>query len=713
MRKTKNAKNIKKNYIWPLLSISSLTSLIIILFFTKFGPDIRQFPLASMELSLPDKAFLVSYITLFTFLICSAASFIVLFIYHIVITRFLKIKISPVRGYILSFWICIVIYCALVISLKFLHCSSLSNLLLIPFYLFLSVTIFLIQRWIRKAKDTNKLIVSTSAVFIALVISTALFNLLDTKYTSPLTKENILLAGIFLIGSGLVGILCYYFVYKISFWLAGVYNKIAYAKVTPILNILKALIILYIGLSITLGLFGFFWENKETSLVYRELTSQTKEDINVILIVIDALRADHLGCYGYPRETSPYIDVFAKEQALFKHCYTQASWTKPSVASIFTSLYPTMHQTILRGDALPDEVTTLAELIHQQGYITYSYVANPSLKVIFNFNQGFDFFDDYLMRDKLYYVALRNLRKRLPLLEGIIGNRIDWTGRDNIKLANKRIIPWLKKYKDENFFMYIHYMDPHAPYSPPRPYKNMFPYDKKDNNSKNISLYDGEIRFADEHIGKLFAKLKSLGIYDKTLIIITADHGEAFGEHGDYAHGHTIYQEQLWVPLIVKHVEHIPQGRIIETQVRSIEIMPTILDALNISYAGHLEGTSLLPLLRNKEEMNRYEDIFIEQNYNHEYILKGILRNNIWKYIFTEESKLRDVKKLGAEELYNLVDDPGELNNLVRQEAKVLKIMRAKLDFYKRYCEERAVSPSEKELDYETLQQLKSLGYIQ
>jgi len=194
----------------------------------------------------------------------------------------------------------------------------------------------------------------------------------------------------------------------------------------------------------------------------------------------------------------------------------------------------------------------------------------------------------------------------------------------------------------------------------------MYPYVEGDINSKNISLYDGEIRFADEHIGQLFERLKSLGIYDRTLIIITSDHGEAFGEHNDERHGHTIYNELLKVPLIIKRPNSIPAGRIIKEQVRSIDILPSILNFLNISYNSSLDGLSVSALLESNEAEDFCEYIYVDNNYDEIYVLEGLVKNNEWKYIYTEESPLRNVEE-GHEELYNLRDGPKELNNLIEQ----------------------------------------------
>jgi arylsulfatase A-like enzyme len=471
-------------------------------------------------------------------------------------------------------------------------------------------------------------------------------------------------------------------------------------------------------LTLSINSYGFFWENVKLALEYNKIFSQkkeshTKEDINVILIVIDALRADHLGCYGYRMHTSPHIDAFAKDGVLFKNCYAQASVTDLSVASILTSLSPSVHGVFLLEGVMPYGAVTVAEILQAQGYITFGFTGNACLKAIFNFNQGFDFYDDYLVRDRLYNIVLRQFRNSLPFFKKMFQKKFDYRDRSNIKSANKRIVPWLEKHRYDNFFMYIHYMDPHRPYSPPPPYSTMF----LNESSEDICLYDGEIRFVDEYINQFFEKLKSLGIYDKTLIIITADHGEAFGEHRNYEHGTTIYQEEIQVPLIIKYTKSIPKDKIVTRPVRSIDITPTILNILNVNFDGYLDGVSLIPAIKETNGIKSYGRIIIDQKSGvWKTSLKGVIKNinnNEWKYIFTEQSKFRDVNRIGNEELYNLTEDPNELNNLIGREHEILKIMKNELSLYKEHCKEKALLPLKRKLDYETIQQLKSLGYIQ
>ena len=463
--------------------------------------------------------------------------------------------------------------------------------------------------------------------------------------------------------------------------------------------------------------FSLIWEYSKPTFAHRnemakQITSSSKEDTNVIIILIDAVRADHLGCYGYKRygvTTSPFIDLFAKQATLFFNCYSQSAWTKSSTTSLLTSLYPTIHGAHLHGYELSEELTTLPEVLQREGYVTYGYTANPHLKRIFNFDQGFDYFDDYMMQDKVCYAAIRNI----PIFKGMITSLTNKSfgcyDRDNAGVANKRILPWIEKHKDSNFFMYLHYMDPHNPYTPPKPYNTLYPYIRGDKRSIAIASYDGEISFVDSCIKDLLKKLITLGIYDKTMIILTSDHGEGFIEHDHWYHGYSIYQEQIRIPLIIKYPNRKPNAEVVTSPVRLIDVMPTIFEILEITKnLPDMEGKSLVR--SNKEGEMR--DVYIDNNLINKNIFKGLIEDNEWKYIFTEASEIKDVSDFGDEELYNIKNDPGERQNLLKIKPDIVKRMRKKLAGYLKYCKEKEIASSQVSLDYETAQQLKSLGYL-
>ena len=425
------------------------------------------------KLSLLDKILFADYVVLFIFLVIAIILLLVsavVVLYQWAAINLLGMKNRAVM-YIFSFWLFSWTCCILATMSVLPRFSGISGVLVICLYVLSAALIFVEYRQVRGGRRVQRLVELVFALFILLVISLVSFGFCEAKFAASSAKKYVLLASVILVMSALTGVLCSHFSHDS---LAKLCDKVRFLIGSVLSFLVRPIVVLILLVSST-AVFGFLWENRETRIDYKKIISEVERDRNLILIVIDALRSDHLGCYGYQRQTSPNLDAFAGEGAVFKTCYAHSSWTKPSVASIFTSLYPTMHGTTLLGDKLPDEVTTIAEILKEEGYITYGYVANPNIKSIFNFNQGFDFFDDYLMRDRMYYAALRSLPYYRDNLRAWIGRSFTFSDRDNIKLANRRIIPWLKRYAHENFFMYLHYMDPHAPYSPPKRYRAMYP----------------------------------------------------------------------------------------------------------------------------------------------------------------------------------------------------------------------------------------------
>jgi len=447
---------------------------------------------------------------------------------------------------------------------------------------------------------------------------------------------------------------------------------------------------------------GIIYESRGSYISPRPLNSVKRSGINIILVVIDALRADHLGCYGYPLETTPNLDALAQAGVRFEECYTPVSWTKPSVASLMTSLYPGQHGAVRGGDILPEEVVTLAELFREAGWNTAGFVTNPHLKSIFNYNQSFDFFNDSLTRDKIFEIAIREV-PFYPIIRTLSGKTFDLTDRDRADLLNRKVFSWLELNQEGDFFVYLHYMDPHAPYDPPGKYKGIFRAVPGDEASRAVSLYDGEIRFVDNAIGELIDRLRILGIYERTAIIVTSDHGEAFGEHGDFGHGHTIYQDQLHVPLIIKYPSS-SSAMVVYEPVSTLDILPTLLDLIMRPAAAVGVGVILTRMMEEKEPVSGDEsDLYFDlENFNGSAVISGVIKDGRWKYIRTGKSPLRLVKPGGGEELYDLEADPGETNNLLLQDSETAETLRNKLDnFNERFGRNNVASPAV-EMDRET-----------
>jgi len=527
--------------------------------------------------------------------------------------------------------------------------------------------------------------------------------------------EDVLSASLvpFLIGA--FGFLWYRFFYAA---LRALFVRLKKGVVVVLAQAFMAFVCALIIVQCAIGVGSLLWEHITLISQYRKemdrsVVSNTQQDVNVIVVLVDALRADHLGCYGYGRPVSPSLDAFAQEGVRFERCYAQASWTSPSVASLLTSLYPSMHN-VSYFHGLPHEAITLAELLQKQGFVTYCYLANPAIRSIYNFNQGFDFFDDYLMRASASRAVFRSLPKVFRMVARILGVRgTKWEDNDSASIANKRIFSWLETHKDQNFFMYLHYMDPHSPYAAPYPYNMMFYSLKEKEIAQSVARYDSEIRFFDDCFKEFLEKLKVLGIYEKTIIIFVSDHGEAFLEHGQREHGNTVYEEEVWVPLMVKYNNRAAQGKVIAAPVRLIDVMPTIVDLLGVKTSNAMEGRSLVPFLQGEKTGVPAPDVFIEKTLElGASVSSGMIEEGKWKYIV---SKLPVAGKSGEqekEELFDLSLDPQELKNLAAEKPERLRHMRQSVRRYQEYCGQKAMKPHVVGKHFEAMEQLQSLGYL-
>jgi arylsulfatase len=374
--------------------------------------------------------------------------------------------------------------------------------------------------------------------------------------------------------------------------------------------------------------------------------------------------------------------VNKEEGILFSQAISQSPHTPGSFPSLLSSTYPFQYG----GEGfLSDERVTIAELLKQEGYTTAAFHSNPYLSWAYNYNKGFDDFDDSLLLGK---------NKLLTLLHRVI-NYFKVEPYLTAEEINKRAIFWLKKQRSgEKIFLWLHYMDPHGPYQPPAEYQREFldkVIDKKTakklwrrtvDDSESITeyerktligLYDAEIRYLDEHIGKLIKKLKELSFFDKTLIVITADHGEQFQEHGKFNHPRQLYDELLRVPLIFI-APTLPKGGVISNQVRTIDIVPTIFDILGLKFHKNFEGTSLLPLINGEKDNLKLDAISeVEGEKEEKSVRKFSIGNEYYKYILVIDQDGNE-----TQELYDLRKDPREQNNLANEDdEEIKKIMRS------------------------------------
>jgi arylsulfatase A-like enzyme len=311
-----------------------------------------------------------------------------------------------------------------------------------------------------------------------------------------------------------------------------------------------------------------------------------KERPHILLITVDTLRRDHLGVYGYFRDTSPFIDRLAKKGLMFRHAVVPQPLTSPSHASILTSLHPLSHGLTMNGMPLHKNVQTLAEVLKASGYYTVGTVGVKLMAKKFKFARGFDSFSDSWNPG----VDFNNKHERTALS------------------VNESLYKQIDTYlsgaadKEKPLFIWVHYFDPHAPYNGRDhiKFKNT-PDEGEKQRDKFIRRYDMEVRFTDEHIKKLFAFLAEKGLTERLLTCFTADHGEQLGEHGRFARHADIYSETVFVPLIF-HGPGIPKGKTVDSYVSTLDIAPTLLRMLNLEFRHQAEGIDVLNLKGKKKK---------------------------------------------------------------------------------------------------------------
>ena len=425
--------------------------------------------------------------------------------------------------------------------------------------------------------------------------------------------------------------------------------------------------------------------------------------MNVILIVIDALRPDHLSFNGYNRKTCPNIDRIAGDGVFFPNTYTALPRSDPTITSMMTGMYPHSHGVrLVANNKVKPSITTLAEILKSHGYRTA--LTKPGSIIPEGYDRGFEDFDlfSWKVKNKLKRGIYKVLHK---------GNFMS-DAEQRFSVAKE----WIGNNLGKNFFMTIITNDLHWPYPIPKPFDHIFDPDYKGKHTFSdrdggtvsrgdlifgvkslpkeeidhaIAHYDGGIRYTDQHLGNLLEFLKDKSIYDDTLIIITSDHGEHFGEHGYYfQHGSSLYQPSLNSTLIMSCPKKLPKNKKVKGKVQVIDIMPTVLDILGIPLVDDVEGHSLLPLIEGKVDQVRdfvfaegIEDHFKQDKRMFVSGVKGKWRAMIvddWKIIYIPHPK-NDIF-----ELYNLAEDPKEEHNLMDKEKEKAEEMKKKiLEFLK------------------------------
>jgi uncharacterized protein (TIRG00374 family) len=437
---------------------------------------------------------------------------------------------------------------------------------------------------------------------------------------------------------------------------------------------------------------------------------------NVLFIVIDTLRADHLPVYGYRAGKTPGLDAFARESLRFEQAYANASWTRPSFASLLTGRYASSHGVMSKASSLPDEAVTIGEAFSNGGYRTGGIVTNYNIAPFFNFAQGFDEFH-YLAPNFLFGASdtsaklslLQIMRRVDEKARSVLGRSEPGTAYQDASVVNGEIEGFLdRQAKQHPWFLFVGYMDPHDPYYE-HPY-NGVGYSRAAHvkpepreAEKLRQLYDGEITFWDEHFAALVASLKRRGLYDDLTIVVTADHGEEFMEHGGFWHGTTLYDEQLHVPLFIKLPGGKDGGRVLSHWVESVDIMPTLLTRHNLPVPGAVQG---IDLFRGKEQT------FAEESHEGN-VLKALRLRENGAALKLIRANAGNPRGLAAEELYRLDRDPNEKEDLAAKGGSELKGAQSELSQVEEKAKSGALKAREVDLamDKTAEDRLKALGY--
>ncbi len=423
---------------------------------------------------------------------------------------------------------------------------------------------------------------------------------------------------------------------------------------------------------------------------------------NLILITLDTLRSDHLGCYGYGKNTSPVLDELASESIVFFNTISQSAITPVSHASIMTGKNPFNHQ--LRslhggvGFKLPENQVTIAEIMKTNGYRTGAFVSSFTVSKHYGLNQGFSEWDeDFEFKNK----------NDILTDKGIVNNGKAQRRADE---TTDKAITWIKDNHQSKFFMWIHYFDVHDPLIlPPKEYLNKYVTGSKEKPEILRSVYDAEIAFIDFHLSRLFSELEKLKIKDNTIIAVLSDHGEGLGEHDWWGHC-ILYQEQIKLIFILSLPDHT-KGQSIHPVVRSIDFVPTMVELLKLRVPSDIsfDGRSLLDLIKGKEKKPR---LAYSESINDLIAYYGSpLRNESLYAISGKRWKLilhREKNKEKGMELFDLEADPDEWNNLVLKKPEIVQQLKNELEKKKAFLS----VPNKYQMEEKAKERLKSLGYV-
>jgi len=445
---------------------------------------------------------------------------------------------------------------------------------------------------------------------------------------------------------------------------------------------------------------------------------------HVVLVSIDSLRADHVGCYGYARDTTPFLDRLAKEGVVFDTVVSSSSWTTPAHAALFTGLPDRVHGCFDETRWLDGSRETVAEAFKRAGYRTVGFFSGPPLHPNFGFAQGFDTYHDCTTYSKESLAFLRG-----EATHEAIGNK------PNTVVTNPEVLgavrQWLEQARDDPFFMFIHLWDVHYDYVPPEPYDRLFdpdyrgpctgrdvlrvdrrPGDWSDRDVEHLkALYDGEIRWTDDTLRKIIDAVSRRFGTENTVIVVTSDHGEAFYEHGVHGHRMTLYGEEIRIPLIIRYPPSVPRNARVSAMVSLLDVAPTLLELAGVKGLPDATGRSRVPLMRGASPPEPVEPAICELIDNKKKLHLFALRFPEWKAILDLETS--------SSRVFDLRRDPGEQHPLGEADYPVAAAEIPRL--YRRTCtrllelSRRLTVPTERDtppISAFTEAQLRALGYL-
>jgi arylsulfatase A-like enzyme len=451
------------------------------------------------------------------------------------------------------------------------------------------------------------------------------------------------------------------------------------------------------------------------------LETPVPEGPPVIVLLLDTLRWDSLSCYGHAAALTPNLDRFCREAVQFETARAQASWTKPSIATLLTGTYPEEHGARARSDRIHRSSPVLARLFRRAGYSTAAVVANGNLSPAFGFSRGFGDYrylrPDFALGGRGRALGLGSYRIATVAWQRVMqGRREHRFFKRNAAEVNREVLDWLDGASGPRpFFLFVNYVDPHDPYF-------RHPYDGRalgavDGKSPARSerdemalLYDGEVAFLDRHLGRLFAELRRRGLYDRSLIVVTSDHGEEFLDHGGWWHGLTLFEEQVRVPLLVRLPHGGRRGERIAGTAGLVDLGPTLLELAGqgARIPERMSGLVLASLTGDGSTGTNAPRSFPADELLDGNRLASLVEGR-WKFVRANPDNPRG---LPSKALYDIVDDPGETRNLVADHPELAAAMDLRLSGFQQRGSTGTEGEGPATLDEETAAHLRALGYL-